>query len=218
MSEIIIFEADERGVEVRLEGETLWLTQRQLGELFDTTPENVLMHLRNIYDSQELDEEATAKDFLVVRQEGKRQVRRRLKHYNLDAIISVGYRVNSRRATRFRQWATRVLREQLTQGYSLNEHRLARLGLAELEQAVELLGMTLTRQALVSDLGQEVVGLILGYARTWRLLQDYDRGALGLPAGAQPARGILALAEARRALDALGEELKARGCCILGMS
>lgn len=210
MSEIVIFESDAQPVEVRLEGETLWLTQRQMGELFGTTPENVLMHLRNIYEEDELSETTTAKDFLVVRQEGKRQVKRRLKHYNLDAVISVGYRVSSRRATRFRQWATRVLRDHLTRGYSLNEHRLARHGLSELEQAVELLGQTLTRQQLVSDLGQEVVGLILGYARTWRLLQDYDEGALGLPAGARPAQGVLALAEARRALDALTVELRER--------
>lgn len=211
MSEIVIFENDAQAVEVRLEGETVWLTQRQMGELFGTTPENILMHLRNIFNEEELPEEATAKDFLVVRQEGKRQVKRELKHYNLDAIISVGYRVSSGRATRFRQWATRVLREHLTQGYSLNEHRLAQQGLAELEQAVELLGRTLTRQELVSDLGQEVVGLILGYARTWRLLQDYDQGELGLPPGARPARGILALDEARRALDALANELSGRG-------
>lgn len=188
MSEIVIFEDSSQPVEVRLEGESLWATQKQIGELFDTTPENVLMHLRNIFREKELSESTTAKDFLVVRQEGKRQVRRRLKHYNLDAVISVGYRVNSRRATRFRQWATRVLREHLTQGYSLNEHRLAELGLAELEQAVELLGRTLTRQELVTDLGREVVGLILGYARTWRLLQDYDEGDLTVPPGARPAR------------------------------
>ena len=211
MSEIVIFEDEAHSVEVRLEGETLWATQKQIAELFGTTPENILMHLRNVYRDGELSESATAKDFLVVRQEGKRQVRRRLKHYDLDAVISVGYRVNSTRATRFRQWATRVLREHLTQGYSLNEHRLAQQGLSELEQAVELLGQTLTRQELVSDLGQEVVGLILGYARTWRLLQDYDEGALGLPPGARPARGVLALEEARRALDALAGELRERG-------
>lgn len=211
MSEIIIFEGGNQSVEVRLEGETLWLTQRQIGELFGTTPENILMHLRGVYVSEELSETATSKDFLVVRQEGKRQVKRRLKHYNLDAIISVGYRVNSSRATHFRQWATRVLREYLTQGYSLNEYRLARQGLVELEQAVGLLGQTLMRQQLVSDLGQEVIGLILGYARTWRLLQDYDQGSLGVPEGAQAATGILRLDEARRALDALGEELRSRG-------
>jgi len=211
MSEIVIFESGTRKVEVRLEGETLWATQGQMAELFDTSTDNIGLHLKNIYSEDELDESATTEEFSVIRQEGKRQVRRRLKHYDLDAVISVGYRVSSRRATRFRQWATRVLREQLTQGYSLNEHRLARQGLSELEQAVELLGQTLTRQELVSDLGQEVVGLILGYARTWRLLQDYDEGALGLPPGARPARGVLSVKEARRALDALATELRARG-------
>lgn len=211
MSDIVIFEEGAGPVEVRLEGETLWATQGQMAELFDTSTDNIGLHLKNVYAEAELDEAATTEDFSVVRQEGKRQVRRRLKHYNLDAVISVGYRVSSRRATRFRQWATRVLREHLTQGYSLNEHRLARQGLAELEQAVELLGQTLTRQELVSDIGQEVVGLILGYARTWRLLQDYDEGALGVPPGARPARGVLGVDEARRALDALAGELRERG-------
>ncbi|MFC6327368.1 RhuM family protein [Alloalcanivorax gelatiniphagus] len=211
MSDIVIFEEGAGPVEVRLEGETLWATQGQMAELFDTSTDNIGLHLKNVYAEAELDEAATTEDFSVVRQEGKRQVRRRLKHYNLDAVISVGYRVSSRRATRFRQWATHVLREHLTQGYSLNEHRLARQGLAELEQAVELLGQTLTRQELVSDIGQEVVGLILGYARTWRLLQDYDEGELGVPAGARPARGVLGVDEARRALDALAGELRDRG-------
>ncbi|WP_101674405.1 RhuM family protein [Alloalcanivorax mobilis] len=211
MSDIVIFEEDAGSVEVRLEGETLWATQGQMAELFDTSTDNIGLHLKNVYAEAELDEAATTEDFSVVRQEGKRQVRRRLKHYNLDAVISVGYRVSSRRATRFRQWATRVLREHLTRGYSFNEHRLARQGLAELEQAVELLGQTLTRQELVSDIGQEVVGLILGYARTWRLLQDYDEGVLGVPPGARPACGVLGVDEARRALDALAGELRERG-------
>ena len=107
--------------EVRLEGDTVWLTQKQMAELFATTPENILMHLKNVYQEGELRESVTAKDFLVVRQEGKRQVKRQLKHYNLDAIISVGYRMNSTQATHFRQWATRVLREHLTQGFSIEE-------------------------------------------------------------------------------------------------
>ena len=101
MSEMVIVESDSQEVEVWLEGETLWLTQKQMGELFGTTPKNVLMHLKNIFKGNELDEAATAKDFLAVCQEGKRQVKRRLKHYNLDAIISVGFWVNSTRATRF---------------------------------------------------------------------------------------------------------------------
>jgi hypothetical protein len=109
MSELLIYESAEgaHGVSVRLDGDTVWLTQRQMGELFATTPENVLMHLKNIFSEGELDEPATAKDFLAVQIEGKREVQRTLKHYNLDAIISVGYRVNSKRGTRFRQWANR---------------------------------------------------------------------------------------------------------------
>ena len=90
-------------LQVSLDNETVWLTQLQMSELFGTTPENVLMHLKNIYKEQEIDEILTTKDFLVVRQEGKRQVQRSLKHYNLDAIISVGYRISSKRATQFRQ-------------------------------------------------------------------------------------------------------------------
>ena len=200
MSDIVIFEAEAQQVEVRLEGETLWITQAQMAELFDVQKAAVSKHLKNIYASGELEQEATVSKMETVRKEGRRTVTRQIEHYNLDAIISVGYRVNSRQATHFRQWATRVLRVYLTQGYSLNEHRLARQGLEELEQAVDLLAKTLTRQELVTDIGREVVGLILSYSKTWRLLQNYDEGKLTVPAGAQPARGVLGLDEARRAM------------------
>lgn len=181
MSDIVIFEEDAQQVEVRLESETVWLTQKQMAELFEKDLRTISEHIGNVFEEGELEREATIRKFRILRQEGTRQVRREIEHYNLDVIISVGYRVKSQRGVRFRQWATRVLREHLTQGYSLNEHRLAQRGLSELEQAVELLGQTLTRQDLVSEIGQEVVGLILGYARTWRVLQDYDEGELGLP-------------------------------------
>lgn len=111
-------------VEARLENETLWLTQQQMADLFGTTPENVLMHLKNIYNEGELDQNPTAKDFLVVRQEGVRQVKRTLKHYNLDAILSIGYRVKSAVATRFRIWATQRLREYIVKGFVLDDERL----------------------------------------------------------------------------------------------
>lgn len=207
MSEIVIFEEDAQKVEVRLEGETVWLTLSQLAELFGRDKSVISRHLRNIFRDFELERESVVAKNATTAADGKIY---QVEHFNLDAIISVGYRVNSHRAIRFRQWATTVLRHHLTRGYSLNEHRLARQGLSELEQAVELLGRTLTRQELVSDLGQEVVGLILGYARTWRLLLDYDEGGLGVPAGARPARGVLGLDEARRALNALKEELRDR--------
>lgn len=211
MSDIAIFEDDAQRVEVRLEGETIWLTQKQMAELFDKDVRTINEHIGNVFAEGELERDATIRNFRIVRQEGKRQVGREIEHYNLDVVISVGYRVKSQRGVRFRQWATRVLREHLTQGYSLNEHRLSQQGLADLEQAVALLGKTLIRQQLVSDIGREVVGLILSYAKTWRLLLDYDEGKLGVPADAQPARGVLRLEEARRALDALAGELKSRG-------
>ena len=113
-------------LEVWLENETIWLTQKQMGELFGCAMENVIHHLKNIYSEEELEEAATTKEFLVVRIEGKRKVTRKVKHYNLDAIISVGYRVNSKRGVRFRQWATSVLKEYLLRG-SVRDRRIEKL-------------------------------------------------------------------------------------------
>ena len=125
-AEFLIFTAQEGGasIEARYEDETIWLTQRLMAELFGTTRANITLHLRNIYDSGELEESATCKDFLHVRQEGQRQVSRQVAHYNLDAIISVGYRVNSVRATQFRQWATSVLRDFAIRGYVIDRRRM----------------------------------------------------------------------------------------------
>ncbi len=154
MSDIAIVEAEDQQVEVRLEGETVWLTQKQMAELFDKDIRTVNEHIGNVYEEGELVREGTIRKFRIVCQEGKRKVRREIEHYNLDVIISVGYRVKSQRGVRFRQWATRGLRDYLTQGYSLNEHRLNQQGLAELEQAVDLLAKTLTHQELVNDIGR----------------------------------------------------------------
>ena len=123
---VVIFQEADQPVEVRLDvrGDTVWLTQRQMGVLFDTTSENILMHLKNIFQDDELREVATAKDFLAVQTEGKRQVKRTLKHYNLDMILAVGYRVKSPRGTQFRQWATTHLREYLVKGFVLDDERL----------------------------------------------------------------------------------------------
>ena len=125
-AEFLIFTAQDgdSNIEARYEDETIWLTQRRIAELFGTTRANITLHLRNIYDSGELEESATCKDFLHVRQEGQRQVSRRVAHYNLDVIISVGYRVNSVRATQFRQWATSVLRDFAIRGYVIDRQRM----------------------------------------------------------------------------------------------
>ena len=210
--DVIVYEAPggEARVDVRLDRETVWLTQRQMSEVFGTTPENVQMHLRNVFSNGELEAPATTKDFLVVQTEGKRRVRRSLKHYNLDAIISVGYRVNSKRGVRFRQWATRALRDHLVRGYTLNERRLAERGLREARETLDLLARTLRSQALVDDTGRAVLELVTGYADTWRLLLEYDEDRLAAPPGAKPSVGVLDHDRATGAIAGFKRELMAR--------
>jgi hypothetical protein len=125
-SHFLIYEAEDGTlkIDVRFEGDTVWLTQPAIAELFGTTVPNISMHLKNIFEEGELTPEATLQNFLTVRQEGSRQVSRKLEHYNLDAIISVGYRVKSRTATRFRIWATQRLREFIVKGFVLDDERL----------------------------------------------------------------------------------------------
>ena len=124
--EVLIFESPENGldIQVRLENDTLWLSQRLMAELFEKDSDTIGLHIKNIYTEGELEEEGTTELFSVVQTEGSRQVTRQVKFYNLDVIISVGYRVNSKRGTQFRIWATQRLKDYLIRGYTLNEKRL----------------------------------------------------------------------------------------------
>lgn len=213
MSEIIIYEDPSAldAVQVRLEGDTVWLTQEQLATLFGRERSVVSKHIRNVFKEGELAPEATCAKFAQVQIEGGRNVTREVEHYNLDVIISVGYRVKSQRGVRFRQWATGVLRRHLVQGYTLNQQRLAEHGLSEAQQALELLARTLQANALVDATGLAILALIADYAKTWRLLLQYDEDALALPPGCQPARGVLNLDAACAAIAQLKTELIARG-------
>lgn len=131
--EIILYQPDETvKLDVRIEDETVWLTQAQIVELFQSSKANISEHIKNIYEQEELEESSTVRDFRTVRQEGKRQVVRNLTYYNLDAFISIGFRVNSKRGIQFRQWANSVLKEYLLKGYSINQR------LSELEKTVAL--------------------------------------------------------------------------------
>ena len=125
-SQLLIYQTEkgETKLEVRLKNETVWLTQKLMAELFQTTVPNINMHLKNIFKEGELDAQATIKDFLIVRLEGKREVSRNIEYYNLDAIISVGYRIKSSVATRFRQWATQHIKEFIVKGFVLDDERL----------------------------------------------------------------------------------------------
>jgi prophage maintenance system killer protein len=210
-SPIVIYEDADKAVEVRLDSdeETVWLTQAQMAELFDVKPQNITMHLGNVYGEGELEQEATCKDFLQVQQEGDRAVKRTRKHYSLDAVISVGYRVSSARATRFRIWATRTLREHLTQGWTLNRQRFE-ANARELEAALALVHKAAQSSELSADSGRGLVDIVSRYAQTFLLLQRYDEGLLTDPQ-AQPGGNLPSLAEARTALDGLKAELMARG-------
>lgn len=127
--EIILYQRGNAPViEVRLDGDTVWLTQAQMAELFQTTPQNITLHLKTIYADGELLEAATCKDYLQVRHEGNRQVNRNLRHYSLEAVLAVGYRVRSVRGTQFRQWATERLQEYLRKGFTMDDTRLKNLG------------------------------------------------------------------------------------------
>ncbi len=213
MNEILIYEAEngQTRVDVRLEAETVWLSQEQMAVLFGRERSVVTKHLRNVFKEGELDASATCAKFAHVQNEGGRSVTRDIEYYNLDVIISIGYRVKSQRGVQFRQWATRTLREHLVQGYTLNQTRLAERGITEAQQAVELLARTLQNQALVNDTGSAVLSLIAGYAKTWRLLLQYDENGLALPEICRPSQSALDYPKALAAIAQIKAELMARG-------
>ena len=197
-------------LEVALDQETVWLSQAQMAKLFGKDVRTVNEHVGNVFVEGELEKEPTIRKFRIVRQEGKRQVQREIDHYNLDMIISVGYRVKSQRGVQFRQWATQVLKDHLVQGYTLNQRRLAERGI-EFEQAVNLLSRTLTNQGLVSNEGEAVASVISDYARSWSLLQGYDDQQLAEVGIKQPDMQPLELDEALKAIGELKQTLIAKG-------
>ena len=208
---IVIYQNAEKPVEVWLDSgrETVWLSQRQMAEVFDTSTDNVGLHLKNIYSVGELEEMATTEESSVVRQEGRRRVTRQIKHYNLDAIISVGYRVNSRRAVQFRQWATRVLREHLIQGWTLSRRRFED-NARELEAAMALVRKTAQSPELNTESGRGLVDIVTRYTQTFLLLHRYDEGLLAEPK-AQPGGQLPTSEEARAALAELKADMVQRG-------
>ena len=139
LSNLVVYNDGELELKVSVDSETIWLTQLQMSQLFDTSTDNVGLHLKNIYLEKELDENSTTEFFSVVRKEGNRLVKRELKHYNLDVIICVGYRVSSLRATKFRQWATSVLKNYIQNGYVINGEKITNDRFVSLENDVNIL-------------------------------------------------------------------------------
>jgi len=207
-NEILIYELSYGQVEVRVDGDTVWLSLNQLVDLFQRDKSVISKHISNIFNEQELSKNSVVANFATTAADGKTY---QVDHYNLDVIISVGYRVKSKRGTQFRQWATKVLRDNLVKGFSVNQSKLAERGLTEIQQTITLLTRTLENQTLVSDLGRNVLALIASYAKTWTLLLQYDEDNLLIPPGCQPAKGILSYTEAVSAIKSLKKELISKG-------
>ena len=181
-NEIVIYQSEDgkTQLDVKLEGETVWLTQSQMSELFQTDRTVINRHIRNIYKSGELEEEATCAKNAQVRIEGSRTVSRAIPYYNLDMIISVGYRVNSIRGVRFRQWANSVLKQYLIKGYAVNE-RIRKQQISELRQLVQVLGRTLQQQPLpTTDESNALFKVVVDYTYALDTLDDYDYQRLSI--------------------------------------
>lgn len=193
-NEIVLFESRDGAVTlpVPVRDESVWLTRMQMADLFDVTPQNITIHLKKVYAAGELEREATSKDFLLVQTEGGRQITRSVNCYSLDAIISVGYRVNSARATQFRIWATRILKDYIVRGYAINRERMRQLG-----QTVEVM----KRVANSLDV-EQVLDVVKVYSTALDLLDGYDHQTIEKP----KARGHsveLTYEECRRFIDSM---------------
>lgn len=192
-------------LDVRLVRETLWLSQKQMANLFDTERSVITKHLRNIFKSEELKKNAVCAIYAQTAADGKTY---QVEYFNLDAILSVGYRVNSKRGTLFRIWATGVLREHLTRGLTINRQRLEE-NAREIEAALELVRRTMASPQLTTDMGRGLVEVIARYTHTFLWLQRYDEGLLAEPKG-EPGGVLLTLDEARAAIARLKVDLMTR--------
>ena len=202
--EIVIYRTPDHQtqIEVKFEEETVWLTQYQLVELFQASRSNLVEHIKNIYKDRELDEKSTCRKFRQVQLEGKRKVNRNIDHYNLDLIISVGYRVNSKRGTEFRQWATQRLKEHLIQGYTINQQRLA-----QLQQTIQLIHQTVSADELNLNEVKGLLNIINNYTQSFVLLNQFDSNNLSQERLSENITYEIEYNDAFHAIDELKKQL-----------
>ncbi len=182
--QLIIYQSEDgqTQVSVKMQDETVWLTQDAMAKLFGTAPQNITMHIKNVYAEAELDENSTCKNFLQVRKEGKRTVSRNLAHYNLDMIIAVGYRIKSKVATKFRIWATKTLKEYITKGYVLNEQILKEKQeqIETLKSALGIIERGFNGEIKNLEQAQQLNSLMKDFALGLNLLDDFDHKTLDI--------------------------------------
>ena len=213
--EIVIYRTkDGKAVlDVNLQEETVWLSQVQMSELFEKDRRTISEHINNIFKEKELSKNRTIRKFRIVRQEGARTVERDVDFYNLDVIISVGYRVKSQRGTQFRIWATRVLKDHILKGYSINEKRLREQNarLLELQKTVGLLQRVMEGRELAHDEATGLLHVITNYSYALSLLDQYDHQQLKIRRTTKKIPFALTYEAARRAIDTLGEQSRKKG-------
>ena len=210
-NQIIIYQTEDgqTQVDVRMENETVWLTQAQMAKLYHTDRTSIVRHINNIYKVEELDRESTCAKIAQVQIEGNRKVTRQIPYFNLDMIISVGYRVNAKRGVQFRKWANRILKEYLVKGYAVND-RLRRDQLGELRQLVQVVGRTLQHQDITATAdGQALFDVVVDYTYALDTLDNYDYERLSIERTTSPEAPFRAtydnaMAEIRRLHDKFG--------------
>lgn len=206
MNELAFFETGSGSIEVRIEHESVWLSQEQMARLFERERSVITKHLRNVFRDEELVEESVCAKFAQTAGDGKTYQTR---FFNLDAILSVGYRVNSKRGVQFRQWASRILKDYLVRGYALDRQRLDH-NARELEAALLLVRRTLSNAELAREAGSGLAEIVVRYTQTFLWLQRYDEGLLTDPRG-HPGGALPPLDEARAGIATLKADLMAKG-------
>ena len=208
MSEIVIYEDGNNLIEISIENETLWLNAEEIATIFDVKRPAIVKHIGNIYKTNELNKDLTCSILEQVAKDGKK---RKINLYNLDVIIATGYRVNSKKATAFRKWATNILQDYLIKGYSLNQKRLQQKGMKEFHQAVSLLQTTINQENLECDEAKGLLDVIVSYGRSWTLLEGYDENTLTTPQIHSQQKFILDYNQAKEAIAKLKKELMQKG-------
>ena len=208
MNEIVIYEDGDFSIEISIDEDTVWLSAEQIATVFGVNRPAVVKHIGNIYKTNELDKDSTCSILEQVAKDGKK---RKMNFYNLDMIIASGYRVNSKKATSFRRWASNILKDHLLKGYTLNQKRLQQKGMKEFNKAIELLQSTINQESLACDEAKGLLDVIVSYGRSWSLLEGYDEDSLSIPVSHSDDRFILSYTEAKNAIDNLKEVLMKKG-------
>jgi prophage maintenance system killer protein len=206
--QIVIYQTEDgqTQIDVRVENETVWLTQAQMAELFEKTPQNITIHIRNAYNEGELDPKSTCKEYLQVQKEGNRNVARKIKYYDLDVIISVGYRVKSQRGTAFRIWARGILKNYMLKGFAVNQ-QIHQKQMAELRQLVQMVGRTIQNQQLeATSENMALFDIVVNYTYALDILDNYDYQRLAVGETTQDSKFHATYENAMEAIHSLREK------------